>query len=151
MSEVANACPECKSFNTHGEVDAQNNEVTTCSSCGHTWTVRVIGSEEGPWRTGRKVGRTVYFNDQIVGLMDTPELAGMVTASANVATATLNDERLKALRHAAKAAERMKVASALKHIINADSTIEVADVLAVTAFVLTHLEAIEKVIGKEEP
>lgn len=27
------------------------------------------------WRTGRSVGRTIYMNDQLVGMMDIPELA----------------------------------------------------------------------------
>jgi hypothetical protein len=35
-------------------------------------------SEAERWRTGRKVGRTVYVNDELVGVMDTPELAEQV-------------------------------------------------------------------------
>jgi len=32
----------------------------------------------GDWRVGSKVGRTVYIDDQLVGVMDTPELAAFV-------------------------------------------------------------------------
>ncbi len=40
-------------------------------------------SKDRPWRTGRKVGRTIYAmvgrvphdNDVLIGVMDTPELA----------------------------------------------------------------------------
>jgi hypothetical protein len=43
------------------------------------------------WRTGRTVGRTIYRQagdvpskaDELVGLMDTPELAAMVVAALN--------------------------------------------------------------------
>jgi hypothetical protein len=42
-------------------------------------------------RTGRRVGRTIYVqlgdtpsdNDQLVGVMDTPELAALVVTSTN--------------------------------------------------------------------
>lgn len=30
------------------------------------------------WRTGRSVGRTLYIGDELVGVMDTPELARQV-------------------------------------------------------------------------
>jgi len=50
-------------------------------------------SESTPprWRTGRKVGRTIYRQvgpgpsdaDELVGLMDTPDLARMVVDAMN--------------------------------------------------------------------
>jgi len=33
------------------------------------------------WRVGCKVGRTLYINDELVGLMDTPELARRVVSA----------------------------------------------------------------------
>jgi hypothetical protein len=39
-----------------------------------------------PWRVGRKVGRTIYdANDQLIGVMDTPELAKRVVEAVNLA------------------------------------------------------------------
>jgi hypothetical protein len=46
---------------------------------------------EHPWRTGRKVGRTVYAqlgpepsdDDPLIGLMDTPEMAARVVQDHN--------------------------------------------------------------------
>lgn len=35
------------------------------------------------WRVGRKVGRTVYDGDTLIGVMDTPELAARVVAAVN--------------------------------------------------------------------
>jgi hypothetical protein len=35
------------------------------------------------WRVGRKLGRTVYDGDQLIGVMDTPELAETVVAAIN--------------------------------------------------------------------
>lgn len=35
------------------------------------------------WRTGRKVGRTIYRNDELVGVMDTPQLAEQVVDAVN--------------------------------------------------------------------
>lgn len=35
------------------------------------------------WRVGRKLGRTVYDGDQLIGVMDTPELAESVVAAVN--------------------------------------------------------------------
>lgn len=38
-----------------------------------------------PWRTGRKVGRTIYdADDRLIGLMDTPELAAWVVLAVNL-------------------------------------------------------------------
>lgn len=39
--------------------------------------------KDGTWRVGRKVGRTVYIGDELVGLMDTPELAETVVRAVN--------------------------------------------------------------------
>lgn len=33
------------------------------------------------WRVGRTVGRTIYLNDALVGVMDTPELAAQAVAA----------------------------------------------------------------------
>jgi hypothetical protein len=40
------------------------------------------------WRVGRKVGRTIYIHDgngegELIGLMDTPELAQLVVDAVN--------------------------------------------------------------------
>lgn len=38
-----------------------------------------------PWRVGRRVGRTLYdANDQLIGVMDTPELAAQVVAAVSL-------------------------------------------------------------------
>lgn len=40
-----------------------------------------------PWRVGRKVGRTVYdADDELIGVMDTRELAALVVAAVNGAS-----------------------------------------------------------------
>ena len=37
---------------------------------------------EEPWRAGRKVGRTIYdAHDNLIGVMDTPEMASAVVAA----------------------------------------------------------------------
>jgi hypothetical protein len=43
------------------------------------------GAQEGGthWRVGRKVGRTLYLDDQLVGMVDTPELAQAIVAAMN--------------------------------------------------------------------
>lgn len=49
------------------------------------------------WRTGRKVGRTIYDDDKLVGIMDTPELAQAVVNALNredVASMTGNSPRV---------------------------------------------------------
>jgi hypothetical protein len=45
----------------------------------------LVGSclRAGPWRVGRSVRRTLYVGDQIVGLVDTPELAAAIVARMN--------------------------------------------------------------------
>jgi hypothetical protein len=35
------------------------------------------------WRVGRSVGRTIYIGDELIGLMDTPELAQQVVEAVN--------------------------------------------------------------------
>ena len=45
----------------------------------------------GEWRTGRKVGRTIYVQngddpadgDRLIGMMDTPEMAALACAAVN--------------------------------------------------------------------
>lgn len=37
----------------------------------------------GRWRSGRQVGRTIYLDEVLVGVMDTPELAARVVAALN--------------------------------------------------------------------
>jgi hypothetical protein len=45
------------------------------------------------WRVGRSVGRTIYLNDELVGLMDTRELAARVVAALQMAgSATPTEE-----------------------------------------------------------
>lgn len=36
-----------------------------------------------PWRCGRTVGRTIYHNGELVGMMDTPALAAQVVGALN--------------------------------------------------------------------
>ena len=53
------------------------------------------------WRVGRKVGRTLYRDEQLVGLMDTPELAAEVVEAMNEAeTLTLIGTALSDLAEA---------------------------------------------------
>jgi hypothetical protein len=40
------------------------------------------------WRTGKRLGRTLYDGDRLVGMMDSPELAARVVEAVN---ATLLD------------------------------------------------------------
>lgn len=41
------------------------------------------------WRTGRKVGRTIYNGDTLIGIMDTPELAQQVVTAVNAIVAAV--------------------------------------------------------------
>ena len=44
----------------------------------------MTAANEKPWRVGRKVGRTIYdATDKLIGMMDTPELAALVTTAVN--------------------------------------------------------------------
>lgn len=40
------------------------------------------------WRVGRKLGRTLYWGEELVGMMDTQELAAQVVALMNGEVAT---------------------------------------------------------------
>ena len=42
------------------------------------------------WRVGRKVGRTLYDGDTLIGVMDTPELAERVVEAVNVYESPVN-------------------------------------------------------------
>ena len=42
-----------------------------------------MSNESNRWRVGTKLGRTLYRNNQLVGMMDTPELAAEVVAVMN--------------------------------------------------------------------
>lgn len=49
----------------------------------------------GRWRTGRKLVRTMYLDDKLVGMMDTPELATMAVASLNEEGAAVAQEAIE--------------------------------------------------------
>lgn len=36
-----------------------------------------------PWRVGRKLGRTLYYLEQLVGLVDSKEIAEMIVKTMN--------------------------------------------------------------------
>jgi hypothetical protein len=38
---------------------------------------------DGHWRVGRHLGRTLYVDDQVVGMVDTPELGDAIVAAMN--------------------------------------------------------------------
>lgn len=40
-------------------------------------------AENGKWRVGHKLGRTIYYNDSVVGIVDSPELAEFLVRAAN--------------------------------------------------------------------
>jgi hypothetical protein len=42
-----------------------------------------MGPDLPRWRVGRKLGRTLYLNDQCVGMVDTPEMAADIVAAMN--------------------------------------------------------------------
>ena len=52
----------------------------------------------GEWRTGRKVGRTIYANDVLIGVMDRAEDAARVVMACNA-----HDELLEACKASAEA------------------------------------------------
>ena len=66
------------------------------------------GDLSGPWRVGRTVGRTVYRQtgndpakgDELIGLMDTPELARQVVGAVNARCVSEDDDTLKAVADA---------------------------------------------------
>lgn len=59
-----------------------------------------------PWRTGRTLGRTIYYRDTCVGMVDTPEQAKALVDAANAA-APRSDYAAAATRGAARdAAEK---------------------------------------------
>jgi hypothetical protein len=35
------------------------------------------------WRVGKKLGRTLYINDQVIGMVDTVEIAKAIVAAMN--------------------------------------------------------------------
>jgi len=55
-------CSDCQGFSTTGGCRDQ----TPCPECA------------GQWRVGRKVGRTLYLNDRLVGMVDTSALASAI-------------------------------------------------------------------------
>jgi hypothetical protein len=75
-----------------------------CLDCGKqqgTGTATDAGEPTGKWRAGRKVGRTLYLNDALMGVLDTPELAAQVVAALNgMATDTGGEAQADAIKAA---------------------------------------------------
>ncbi len=55
------------------------------------------------WRVGRKLGRTLYDGERLVGMMDTAELAAQVVAAVNAQ----EDVRRRVLEEAAERFRRL--------------------------------------------
>ncbi len=60
-----------------------------------------------PWRVGRKLGRTLYIGDDLVGMMDSPQLADFVVTAVNEAARMtfVNETHAEALRQVLSRAE----------------------------------------------
>lgn len=43
----------------------------------------ITDSDNARWRVGRSIGRTIYLDDQVVGMMDTAALAARVVEALN--------------------------------------------------------------------
>jgi hypothetical protein len=52
-----------------------------------------VNVPEHGWRVGRKVGRTLYEDDELIGVMDTRELAAEVVAAVRRLAAVLDLHR----------------------------------------------------------
>lgn len=57
------------------------------------------GPREGSWRVGRSLGRTLYVDGAVVGMVDTPELAERIVAAMNESGLVLPREEVEALSH----------------------------------------------------
>lgn len=84
-------CPRC------GSPDPARHPATQWEGevqpCPHPWHEPTDAEEAvtdvRPWRVGRSVGRTLYdADDQLIGLMDTPELARAVVEAVNASDAS---------------------------------------------------------------
>lgn len=99
-------CPECRTRHVDvGEFETKVHHTHSCQGCGLTWRPAVVPTvgvqflpgfknevAEAPvapaptaWRVGRKLGRTLYVGEGLVGIMDTPALAASVVAAMNEA------------------------------------------------------------------
>ena len=76
-----------------GITDAVMAVIDAAPSCPHietsddgtSWCRLAAAAPQpaGPYRVGRSLGRTIYRGDDLIGMMDTPELAAMVVAALN--------------------------------------------------------------------
>lgn len=47
------------------------------------WIGKKVKPPPKPWRIGRKVGRTIYWRNVLIGLVDTPVLAAAIVHAMN--------------------------------------------------------------------
>lgn len=101
-------CPHCKKQHIdEGKWATKPHRTHACvddaagSGCGKPFTpsarrtfgvlyadivpeLRVVDKEEaGPWRVGRKLGRTVYCDEKFVALFDEPRMAKLIVDTMN--------------------------------------------------------------------
>ena len=73
------------------------------------------------WRVGRKLGRTLYVHDQVVGMVDTPELAAAIVDAMNGEIAKADAAGYeRGIRHAA---DELVVAAKAAYKVGAASPI----------------------------
>jgi hypothetical protein len=82
------------------------------------------GGVTAVWRVGRKVQRTLYRDDQLVGLVDTPELAAEIVAAMNFTESMRHDAGQGASSDTSVQAERNVtiLTEALEHVVDVCST-----------------------------
>jgi len=57
------------------------------------WAPHPVTGEMPRWRVGRKVGRTLYFGDKLIGVMDTPGLADTVVRAVEAYSSVRVDSK----------------------------------------------------------
>lgn len=73
--------------------------ICDCSTCGGVKTASAVAKPK--WRVGRKLGRTLYVDDQCVGMVDDESIAADIVNAMNLVAALesaqqiLNEEGLK--------------------------------------------------------
>jgi hypothetical protein len=98
-------CPKCSKPEPRRAMCIRHDAPYPCVQCGDLAAPTPSAQkapEKGVWRTGRKLGRTLYHDDTCVGMLDTPDIAARVAAALN--RADLLTARVEELERVAEGA-----------------------------------------------
>lgn len=108
---VKTSCHCNREDDGHGWAVLYQDRMVRCLGCLRDATRPAVAPVERRsfWRSGYKLGRTLYRDDKCIGIVDTPELAGLICIAVNAFAGWTDDDTTGVLRCAVCGSDQPKL------------------------------------------